>query len=134
MVQSSKFRLERLRSLLTNPPTSTASGSSGSSSGSSTSAQKPQDDTRDRILKELLNQQDDDQGGRLESRNSRILINRVSLTEPPKTTASSSTGNDMLRMVSVCLFFFKVLFQKWLNTCNIFCKRCTKLLLHKRHH
>lgn len=117
MVQSSKFRLERLRSLLTNPPTSTASGSS-----SSASAQKPQDDTRDRILKELLNQQDDDQSGRLESRNSRILINRVSLTEPPKTTASSSTGNDMLRMVSVCLFFF----QSGFNTCNIFCKRSVR--------
>lgn len=86
---------------MTKPPTSTAGGSSGSRGGSSTSGQKPQDDSRDRILKELLNQQDDDQGGRLESRNSRILINRVPLTEPPKTTASSSTGNDMLRMVSV---------------------------------
>ncbi|XP_066143989.1 nuclear receptor coactivator 1-like isoform X2 [Euwallacea fornicatus] len=82
---------QRLRSLLTNPPTSTANSSSGNSTT------PHQDDNRDRILKELLNQQDDDQTGRMDSRNSRMMLNRGPLAEPPKSTASSSSGNDMLR-------------------------------------
>ncbi|KAL1513434.1 hypothetical protein ABEB36_002845 [Hypothenemus hampei] len=86
---------QRLRSLLTNPLTSNA----GSSNSNSQPQQQQQDDTRDRILKELLNQPDDDQGGRVDNsrNNSRLSMNRGPIVDQSKSTASSSTGNDMLR-------------------------------------
>ncbi|CAG9768697.1 unnamed protein product [Ceutorhynchus assimilis] len=79
---------QRLRSLLTNPPTSNASSSSSH-----------QDENRDRILKELLNQQDDEQSGRMgDGRNNNARVMMRPMPEPPKNNAaSSSTGNDMLR-------------------------------------
>ncbi|XP_076255265.1 basic helix-loop-helix family member taiman isoform X5 [Rhynchophorus ferrugineus] len=84
----------RLRILLTNPPTSNANNNSNSQ----------QDENRDRILKELLNQQDDDriEGNRMDNRTSpRGLMNRVPLgvpSEPPKAS-TSTTGNNMLRQL-----------------------------------
>ncbi|XP_030765336.1 nuclear receptor coactivator 2 isoform X3 [Sitophilus oryzae] len=83
----------RLRILLTNPPTSSANSNSSSSQ---------QDENRDRILKELLNQQDDDQGNRVDNRSSpRGLMSRGQMglpPEPPKAS-TSTTGNNMLRQL-----------------------------------
>ncbi|XP_048518470.1 nuclear receptor coactivator 3 isoform X5 [Dendroctonus ponderosae] len=82
---------QRLRVLLTNPPTANANSSH---------MNDQQDGNRDRILKELLNQQDDDHGVRMDSRsNARLMSNRGQMVEPPKNSSSSSTGNNMLRQL-----------------------------------
>ncbi|XP_050300353.1 nuclear receptor coactivator 3 isoform X3 [Anthonomus grandis grandis] len=82
---------QRLRSLLTNPPTSSSSSSSSGGGGN-----QSQDDNRDRILKELLNQKDDDHGLKSESgKIGRLIGVRGTMQDVPK--ASSSTGNNMLR-------------------------------------
>lgn len=64
---------------------------------------EPQNENRDRILKELLNRKDDDTGKNDNRQSPRGLMNRPSMpgpSEPPKSTSSS---NNMLLQVS---FFF----------------------------
>ncbi|KAJ8920909.1 hypothetical protein NQ315_015702, partial [Exocentrus adspersus] len=79
----------RLRILLTKPPNNQADSANEA------------DKSRDRILKELLNQQDED-SSKMDNRSSpRGLLNRGPLlpgpSEPPKT--STSSGNNMLRQL-----------------------------------
>lgn len=78
----------RLRNLLTKPPNNADSGNEV-------------DRSKDRILKELLNQQDED-STKIDNRSSpRGLMNRGPMmpgpSEQPKT--STSSGNNMLRQV-----------------------------------
>lgn len=64
---------------------------------------EPQSDSRDRILKELLNRKDDDTGKNDNRQSPRGLMNRPSMpgpSEPPKTANSSNGGNNMLLQVS----------------------------------
>lgn len=81
----------RLRILLTKPPNNVDTANDA-------------DKSRDRILKELLNQQDED-STKIDNRSSpRGLMSRGSMlpgpSEPPKTS-SSSGNNNMLRQVGV---------------------------------